>query len=218
MKYGYLKIKIVLLAALLSFQVNAATISAQFSSTIDLTYFGGTSDSVFEVNYRFNDAETDSNASVNIGQYGNVSGTAQIGTDTLSFSGATIRVENDNNALATPFDSYWFDSHGSVTGSVLGIDILNIRFELFDLDGTAFTDDSLPSDFLFTSDIDTGWRLLRDVTHPTGIYQAASFSNVAGGEFYSLTPTPVPIPAAVWLFGTGLLGLLGFTTRRKATR
>ena len=27
---------------------------------------------------------------------------------------------------------------------------------------------------------------------------------------------PVPIPAAVWLFGTGILGLIGFSKRRKA--
>lgn len=30
------------------------------------------------------------------------------------------------------------------------------------------------------------------------------------------TPTTVPVPAAVWLFGSGLLGLVGFTWRKKA--
>ena len=30
------------------------------------------------------------------------------------------------------------------------------------------------------------------------------------------TPAPVPIPAAVWLFGSGLLGLMGFSQRRRA--
>jgi len=32
-----------------------------------------------------------------------------------------------------------------------------------------------------------------------------------------LDVTAVPIPAAVWLFGTGIVGLLGFARRRKAT-
>ena len=31
-----------------------------------------------------------------------------------------------------------------------------------------------------------------------------------------LVGTVVPIPAAVWLFGSGLLGLIGFTKRKKA--
>jgi len=30
------------------------------------------------------------------------------------------------------------------------------------------------------------------------------------------TPAPVPIPAAIWLMGSGLLGLTGFSRRRKA--
>jgi hypothetical protein len=30
------------------------------------------------------------------------------------------------------------------------------------------------------------------------------------------TPSPVPVPAAAWLFGTGLIGLIGFSKRRKA--
>jgi len=31
----------------------------------------------------------------------------------------------------------------------------------------------------------------------------------------SYTPTPVPVPAAVWLFGSGLLGLVGIARRKK---
>ena len=37
------------------------------------------------------------------------------------------------------------------------------------------------------------------------------------GEFVSgsISPAVVPIPAAAWLFGSGLLGLIGMARRKK---
>jgi hypothetical protein len=32
----------------------------------------------------------------------------------------------------------------------------------------------------------------------------------------TITPSAVPVPAAVWLFGSGLLGLVGVARRKKA--
>ena len=37
----------------------------------------------------------------------------------------------------------------------------------------------------------------------------------AGGESASFVNNPVPVPAAVWLFGSGLLGLIGIARRKK---
>ena len=34
---------------------------------------------------------------------------------------------------------------------------------------------------------------------------------------YNFITTPVPVPAAVWLFGSGLLGLIGVARRKQAT-
>ncbi|MCP4766752.1 MAG: PEP-CTERM sorting domain-containing protein [Gammaproteobacteria bacterium] len=44
-----------------------------------------------------------------------------------------------------------------------------------------------------------------------------NFQNVSGSgcEFNPSVPE-VPVPAAVWLFGTALAGLLGFSKRRKS--
>lgn len=58
---------------------------------------------------------------------------------------------------------------------------------------------------------------LYDVTYGNSGY---SFSE-ATGTFNNATlsaagPSAVPVPAAVWLFGSGLMGLLGFT-KKKAT-
>ena len=35
------------------------------------------------------------------------------------------------------------------------------------------------------------------------------------GAYLSAT-SPIPVPAAVWLFGTALLGLVGYSRRRKS--
>lgn len=41
-------------------------------------------------------------------------------------------------------------------------------------------------------------------------------SNLAALSSLQITTTVVPVPAAVWLFGTGLLGMVGFSKRRTA--
>jgi len=48
--------------------------------------------------------------------------------------------------------------------------------------------------------------ILATIEH-TGANQITSFDAIA---------TPVPVPAAVWLFGSGLLGLVGVARRRRA--
>jgi hypothetical protein len=40
------------------------------------------------------------------------------------------------------------------------------------------------------------------------------FTGNDNGSSYSMTITAVPVPAAVWLFGSGLLGLVGIARRR----
>ena len=42
------------------------------------------------------------------------------------------------------------------------------------------------------------------------------FNNVQFSESFDVTITAVPVPAAAWLFGSGLLGLVGVARRRKS--
>ena len=44
---------------------------------------------------------------------------------------------------------------------------------------------------------------------------AIEFGSVTG-EVYGVDLAPIPVPAAVWLFGSGLIGLVGVARRKKA--
>ena len=48
-----------------------------------------------------------------------------------------------------------------------------------------------------------------------GDAQLASWTNDQANLLYALSGTAVPLPAAVWLFGSGLLGLAGISRRKK---
>jgi probable HAF family extracellular repeat protein len=64
----------------------------------------------------------------------------------------------------------------------------------------------------------SGWRL----THARGISADGTVIvgiglNPAGDqEAWLATISPVPVPGAIWLFGSGLLGLVGMARRKKA--
>lgn len=55
----------------------------------------------------------------------------------------------------------------------------------------------------------------------TGLDNAQAYFNIhttcfTGGEIRGFfTPSPVPVPAAAWLFGSGLVGLLGIARRKE---
>ena len=49
-----------------------------------------------------------------------------------------------------------------------------------------------------------------------GGFQSFASASIDGvTTLFTLSPSAVPIPAAVWLFGSGLLGLRGFARRKK---
>lgn len=43
-----------------------------------------------------------------------------------------------------------------------------------------------------------------------------AFLSDSGLGNYSFVPNPIPAPPAIWLFGIGLIGLIGFSKRRRA--
>ena len=50
----------------------------------------------------------------------------------------------------------------------------------------------------------------------TAMSATTSFTSFSGGVLADWTPSAVPIPATMWLFGSGLLGLIGMARRKKA--
>ena len=57
---------------------------------------------------------------------------------------------------------------------------------------------------LYSLDIDTG---VSTSLFPTSFFTTSGLAIIS----------PVPIPAAIWLFGTALIGLFGFSKRRITT-
>jgi len=89
--------------------------------------------------------------------------------------------------------------------------------------GSATTTNSVNYTDLATLALFSGTGFLPAYLSATGNVTASgasnislSFSTLAGGfasVVYNYTPVAAPIPGAVWLFGTGIAGLLGFKRR-----
>jgi hypothetical protein len=74
------------------------------------------------------------------------------------------------------------------------------------------TDDEKPVGFGVLGQFSTD--LFREVAWSSGEVQAFTIDNFS---YVGTDPvSPVPAPSALWLFATGLLGLIGFNRRRKA--
>ncbi len=85
-------------------------------------------------------------------------------------------------------------------------------------------DNTVPSNFFSYDGTDYTLEFLGFGTLVGGGFTLQDSFLVREGESASVellgritsTPSAVPVPAAVWLFGTALIGLLGFGKRRKA--
>ena len=66
-----------------------------------------------------------------------------------------------------------------------------------------------------------GWLYLADAIRANGAGQIIGSGLLddmtSGSVAYLLTPQAVPVPPAVWLFGSGLVGLVSFARQKRAT-
>ena len=101
------------------------------------------------------------------------------------------------------------------SASTIGAADLTTNIRLFDFSEAVFSNDSLPTVYS-GQDFDLTYAGLSEGTRLTLFHPENNFSSVVfEAELTSLNA--VPVPAAVWLFGTALIGLVGFSRRRKTT-
>ncbi len=60
-----------------------------------------------------------------------------------------------------------------------------------------------------------GTRLLNQNTNVPGEFMDLAWASAVDFDNIQLSVSAVPVPAAVWLFGTALIGFIGVSRRRK---
>lgn len=190
-------------AAVVQYDFNGA-VSNDFNSQINLA-------ETFTLSFLI-DTETPGIAINDYIQYEITSGTIDFsGGYSGSFGGGQFKVTNNNTiGLQTGYDiitiyTYpYYDVSGMPNN--YGSDFNNLQLKMWDSTGTALTDASIPG-VLNSPDWDgsDGNILWNTPTLRHNDLVASSISVVS----------PVPIPAAAWLFGSGLLGLIGVAKHRN---
>ena len=150
-----------------------------------------------------------------------VASAASLAWDTATMPvGSTVTLDN-SPTISASFDfglnkgtfshDYTFSSFGSsmpghVSGFVLGLLNEHLGFTNLSIDGNAMTWDATNQRWFGLSDI-----LLSHVLHVEGNVNLK-------GQAYLVTVSEAPIPAAIWLFGSALAGLMGISTRKTRAK
>ncbi|MCS6296456.1 MAG: hypothetical protein H8K09_09500 [Nitrospira sp.] len=154
----------------------------------------------------FNTLTTDRNAASNIGQYTNAiqNFSVTVGTYFATFAPGNSFIRVTNSAPGAGNDIYELRVNGLFGNPVNGYTPTSFLLELTDPSGTIFSNDKLPAVPPSLSSFATSqFRLL-----------FGSASTRVQGALTSL----VPLPAAVWLFGAGLIALVGLGSRGLVSR
>jgi len=155
-----------------------------------------------------------------------------VGAFTLSMTGTPLTTRNFIDA--PPPDYVYFDfSVDGTTFAFIHIDSDDSLFVTFDSPITAFGVDlrELNSDSLSTEIIAAEITITPAIKGEENLrfigiisdtpYSTVEFRGLTIGGFgmdnVMFSGTAIPIPTAIWLFSTGLLGLIGIARRKQAT-
>lgn len=146
---------------------------------------------------------------------------SELGDFTAPSLGAfDVEIAYDDSILSlssATFGTWLGQSMQTVTESAASVQLIEVSLE-----PTEFLNDLQPGNFLLAT------LLFKGVGMGTSAVDFSSvvLSDALGNELRDPTLEPasigvetvVPVPAAAWLFGSGLLGLLGVARRRGATK
>ena len=118
----------------------------------------------------------------------------------------TVNAENGSGALDI-FEIRFSQLTGEFETATMGGFSASFDSSLYD-DGVG----SLPEQLDFTNVLASNWGA-GIVSNVLGL--DLSFHSQYSVSNWSISVSPVPVPATLWLFGTGLIGLIGFSKRRK---
>ncbi len=161
----------------------------------------------------------------------------------IGSAGVQMGVTQTNSFTATGIEGFlYYSREGSgITSSMpflLPTDSgVNLSFDLLD-PGTWsfwFVDQTLENTFSTSLDLDlglfyetfagcgflgtsscSGSTNLLSVTAYDGNPFALDFNNITNLNGFSIEVSAIPVPAAIWLFGSGLIGLIGIARSKKA--
>ena len=193
-----------MLSVLLLSPANAAIISFDFSGLIVSSPDGIVPVSTgFSGNFSYDDGLSGSALSDST-RYSPVDFLLSIDGTDIGFTGIIV-VNNDSTTVFPGSDIIQVGLYNITPFPVLnGFELYGIEIDLVDNSGTVLGDESLP----------LGYELSDWPYGGTLAFRSFATTNITIGSISTLTPA-VPVPAAVWLFISGLLGLLGVARRKK---
>lgn len=160
------------------------------------------------------------NAGEIAGYIGNEAFLFSQGTVSILGSGAAMGINNLGQVVGYTSDSHAFLYSGGVMkdlGTFGVAEAINDLGQVVGQGSTAFLySDGVMHDLNSYLPANSGWSLetARAINSNGQIVGVGVFN----GQSLAYLMTPVPLPAAFWLFGSGLVGLFGFMRRRNGSR